>query len=175
MVKITTVRLLQSYTFFKLSRALFRSARARAGVANKLRAPDRMPDPGLIRAFPVRAFRIGISQVVPFCRRPAAKVFRAFARYRWHALFPPLPVLPQSYHKVSDDAADLYKSFGRFGEFHGSGVPIMYSISLNRYLLTWPSALWRTSSSPPGCTPVIVPRNCRRVRPSVYRCSCPSR
>ena len=127
-----------------------------------------------IRAFPVCAFSIGISQVVPFCR-PAAKVFRAFARYRWHALFPPLPELPQSYHKVSDDAADLYKSFGRFGEFHGSGVPITYSISLNRYFLSWPSALWRTSSSPPGCTPVIVPRNCCRVRPSVYRCSCPSR
>lgn len=175
MVKITTVRLLQSYTFFKLSRALFRSARARAGVANKLRAPDSMPDPGLIRAFPVRAFRIGISQVVPFCRRPAAKVFRAFCPIPLARFIPSASGTSAKLSQSFGDAADLYKSFGRFGEFHGSGVPITYSISLNRYFLSWPSALWRTSSSPPGCTPVIVPRNCCRVRPSVYRCSCPSR
>ena len=170
MVKITTVRLLQSYTFFKLSRALFRSARARAGVANKLRAPDRMPDPG----FPCLRFQhrdFTSCAVLPAGR----KSFQGFCPIPLARFIPSASGTSAKLSQSSDDAADLYKSFGRFWEFHVSGVPITYSISLNRYFLSWPSALWRTSSSPPGCTPVIVPRNCCRVRPSVYRCSCPSR
>lgn len=171
MVKITTVRLLQSYTFFKLSRALFRSARARAGVANKLRAPDSMPDPG----FPCPRFQnrdFTSCAVLPPADR---KSFQGFCPISLARFIPSASGTSAKLSQSFGDAADLYKSFERFLEFHGSGVPITYSISLNRYFLSWPSALWRTSSSPPGCTPVIVPRNCCRVRPSVYRCSCPSR